>query len=65
MSGVNEKHISKIETGVYFPRYKTLLKLVKPLGLNEDNIEFDINTVKIEYKSNLVSPYADSSSGSS
>ena len=27
LAGANEKHISKIETGVYFPTYTTLTKI--------------------------------------
>ena len=27
LAGINEKHISKIETGVYFPTYNTLNKI--------------------------------------
>ena len=32
LSGTNEKHISKIETGVYFPTYTTLSKIFTACG---------------------------------
>ena len=48
ISGVNEKHISKIETGVYFPTYTTLSKILNALGLGIDDIGLDLSTVKPE-----------------
>ncbi len=38
LAGINEKHVSKIETGVYFPTYKTLSKILKILDLKIDDI---------------------------
>ena len=35
---MNEKHISKIETGVYFPTYNTLNKILKALDLKIEDI---------------------------
>lgn len=45
LSGTNEKHISKIETGVYFPTYATLSKIFKALDLNIENIDFNLKQV--------------------
>ena len=48
LSGINEKHISKIETGIYFPTYNTLSKILKALDLNIDDIGIDISSFKNE-----------------
>ena len=40
LADANEKHISKIETSVYFPTYQTLAKIFKALDLNIENINF-------------------------
>lgn len=45
LSGTNEKHISKIETDVYFPTYATLSKIFKALDLNIENIDFNLKQV--------------------
>ncbi len=45
LSGTNEKHISKIETGVYFPTYANLSKIFKALDLNIENIDFNLKQV--------------------
>ena len=34
LAGVHEKHISKLELGLYKPSYDTLNKIYKALGLN-------------------------------
>ena len=47
ISGVNEKHISKIETGVYFPTYATLSKLLKALGLKIEDIGLHFDNANI------------------
>lgn len=44
LSGTNEKHISKIETGVYFPTFSTLAKILKALDLNIDNLSLTKNS---------------------
>lgn len=46
LAGVNEKHISKIETGVYFPTYKTLNKILKALNLSIDDVGLSLETVR-------------------
>lgn len=51
-AGVNEKHISKIETGVYFPTYTTLTKILKALNLNIEDVGLDMSSF-----SNNNSPY--------
>lgn len=38
LAGANEKHISKIETGVYFPTYTTLTKILKALDLSIEDV---------------------------
>ena len=43
LAGINEKHISKIETGVYFPTYNTLKKILTALNLNIDDVELDFS----------------------
>ena len=43
LAGANEKHISKIETGVYFPTYATLLKILNALDIKMDDIDFELN----------------------
>ena len=45
MADVHEKHISKIETGLYKPNFKTLNKILKALNLRLEDIENDIDTV--------------------
>jgi len=57
ITGINEKHISKIETGVYFPTYNTLSKILQALNLsvedvglssdNENNSIFYIKSLQI------------------
>lgn len=44
IAGVNEKHISKIETGVYFPTYTTLTKILKALNLNIEDVGLDVSS---------------------
>lgn len=44
LAGINEKHISKIETGVYFPTYNTLNKILTALDLNIEDVE--LNSLK-------------------
>ncbi len=41
LAGANEKHISKIETGVYFPTYNTLIKILSALDLTFEDIGLD------------------------
>lgn len=45
LAGINEKHISKIETGVYFPTYNTLNKLLTALDLNIEDIGLDFSSL--------------------
>lgn len=44
--GRSEKHISKIETGVYFPNYSTLNKILQVLDIKIENIEQEIDNIK-------------------
>lgn len=45
LAGINEKHISKIETGVYFPTYNTLNKILTALDLNIEDIGLDFSSL--------------------
>lgn len=42
LAGANEKHISKIETGVYFPTFNTLEKILKALDLTIEDIGVEL-----------------------
>lgn len=44
IADANEKHISKIETGVYFPTYTTLSKILRALDINIDDLGIDIGS---------------------
>lgn len=46
LAGINEKHISKIETGVYFPTYNTLNKILTALDMKVDDIGLDFCSIK-------------------
>ena len=46
LAGVNEKHISKIETGVYFPTYNTLIKILQALNLSIEDVGLNFDNVK-------------------
>ena len=46
LAGINEKHISKIETGVYFPTYNTLNKILTALDLNIEDVGLELNSLK-------------------
>lgn len=45
LAGVHEKHISKLELGTYKPSFDTLNKIVTALGLNVDNVGFNLEHV--------------------
>ncbi len=46
LAGANEKHISKIETGVYFPTYKTLVKILKALNLKIEDMDLELTSTQ-------------------
>ena len=46
LAGINEKHVSKIETGVYFPTYVTLNKILTALNLKIEDVGLDLNAHK-------------------
>lgn len=46
LAGINEKHVSKIETGVYFPTYTTLNKILTALNLKIEDVGLDLNSLK-------------------
>ena len=45
-AGMNEKHISKIETGVYFPTYETLRKVLNALDINVEDVGLDLGQIQ-------------------
>lgn len=45
LAGLHEKHISKLEIGVYQPSYETQHKILKVLGASSNNIDTFINEV--------------------
>lgn len=45
LAGVYEKHISKLELGTYKPSFDTLNKIVTALGLNVDDVRFNLENV--------------------
>lgn len=45
LAGANEKHISKIETGVYFPTYTTLSKILKALNLSIEDVGLNLEHI--------------------
>lgn len=48
--GIDEKHLSRIETGKNLPTYPTLVKLLNALNLKIEDVGLDIT--KFEVKSN-------------
>ncbi len=46
LAGANEKHISKIETGVYFPTYTTLTKILKALNLSIEDVGLNLENIQ-------------------
>ena len=46
LAGINETHISKIETGVYFPTYNTLNKILNALNLKVEDVGLDLGSLK-------------------
>jgi len=47
LAGVHEKHISKLETGVYFPTYNTLSKVLKALDISIEDTGLDFEKVSV------------------
>ena len=45
MAGIHEKHISKIETGRFYPNFETLNKILKALDLKFDNVGISLENV--------------------
>ena len=45
LAGVHEKHISKLELRTYNPSFDTLNKIVTALGLNVDDVRFNLENV--------------------
>lgn len=50
---ITEKHISKIEVGIYFPKYSTLNKILQALDLKIEEVGLDLSNInKVQH-----SPY--------
>lgn len=47
MADIHEKHISKIETGRFYPNFETLNKILKALNLKSSTIGIDLEKVSI------------------
>lgn len=47
LAGVHEKHISKLELGTYKPSFDTLKKIVTALGLNVNDVGFNLENVPV------------------
>lgn len=45
MADIHEKHISKIETGRFYPNFETLNKILKALDIKSDNFFIDFEKV--------------------
>lgn len=43
--GITEKHISKIEAGLYFPKYLTLNKILLTLNLKIEDVGLDLKNI--------------------
>ena len=46
-AGIDEKHLSRIENGKYFPTYNTLNKLLKALGVSIEETGLDLEQIKV------------------
>ena len=44
---IDEKHLSRIEKGKFFPTYKTLLNLLESLGITISDVGLNLNNVKL------------------
>lgn len=47
LAGVHEKHISKLELGIYKPSFDTLNKIMKALDVNTEEAELDLSNVSV------------------
>ena len=46
-AGIDEKHLSRVENGKYFPTYTTLNKLLNALGATLDEVGLNLEEIKI------------------
>lgn len=46
-ANIDEKHLSRVENGKYFPTYTTLNKLLNALGLSLEEAGLDLEEIKI------------------
>lgn len=45
--GIDEKHLSRLENGKYFPTYTTLNKLLNALDISIEELGIDIEKMKV------------------
>lgn len=50
-AGIDEKHLSRIENGKYFPTFTTLNKLLNALGATLDEVGLNLEEIKINTNS--------------
>ena len=46
-AGIDEKHLSRVENGKYFPTYTTLNKLLNALGVSLEEAGLDLEQIKV------------------
>lgn len=46
-AGIDEKHLSRVENGKYFPTYTTLNKLLTALSVTVEEVGLDLNQIKV------------------
>ena len=46
-AGIDEKHLSRVENGKYFPSYATLNKLLNALGVTLNEVGFQLEQAEI------------------
>ncbi len=45
--GIDEKHLSRLENGKYFPTYSTLNKLLSVLGISVNELGIEIDSIEV------------------
>ncbi len=52
--GVTEKQISKIETGVHYPKFSNFIKMLDVLGIDMKDIDYQVETEDSSLKGNII-----------
>ncbi len=47
-AGIDEKHLSRIENGKYFPTYSTLNKILTALNLKIEDVGLELDTIELK-----------------